>query len=170
MYLAFVFALLILFQLKHLIADYFLQTKYHLKKFLPDWDFVLPLLSHSGVHAAFTLVIVLCVRPTLWWLAFVDLVCHFAMDRVKASPHMMGRWKALSANEMKELMDDFKVLNEHYEISFNSRNYFQCQCVCRDIRKINDRIKSNTYFWWCIGIDSCFHHLTDLFIVWMLVR
>lgn len=89
-----IFLLLILFQLKHFVADYPLQGKYMLQKFRPDWGFFIPLLAHSAVHAVFTLVIALLVKPEIALeVAILDLVVHFTMDRIKAGPKYLGRYK-----------------------------------------------------------------------------
>lgn len=90
------FLLLILFQVKHFIADYPLQNKYMLGKFKADWEFFTPLLFHSWVHAVLTLGItlsftgdtVLAVK-----MYFLDMVIHFLMDRIKAGPKYLGRFK-----------------------------------------------------------------------------
>lgn len=87
------FALLIVFQLKHFLADYPLQGKYMLGKFKDGWDWVIPLLAHSSVHFIFTLMICSIVNPSLWWLALVDFVIHFSMDRIKAGKNFLGRFK-----------------------------------------------------------------------------
>jgi len=86
------FLLLILFQIKHFVADFPLQREYMLKKVSPDWDFVVPLTVHCGVHAVITLGIVLFLEPSLWWLSIVDFVIHFIMDRVKSGPKYLGRF------------------------------------------------------------------------------
>ena len=88
------FWLIIVFKIKHLLADFPLQTSYMLGKFKPGWDFVLPLAAHSAVHAVFTLAIFLaCGRKDLAWLSLVDFIIHFCVDRIKASPALLGRWK-----------------------------------------------------------------------------
>ena len=87
------FILLIVYQVKHYLCDFPLQTRYMLKKVLPTWGFLLPLLAHVAVHGAATLVIVLCFRPELWWLSLVDVAAHFAMDRIKASDRYLGRFR-----------------------------------------------------------------------------
>lgn len=105
-------ALLVIFQFKHLAADYPLQTPYMLKKFQAEgWQ--IPLAAHAGVHAAFTLAIAAVVQPSAWWVCLVDFVVHFAMDRVKASPSMLGRYKALSAAEFKTATP-VQVVNNRY--------------------------------------------------------
>ena len=75
--------LLIIFQVKHFIADFVLQNVWMLQKSRPGWDFVAPLSIHCGVHAGITLVVALYVNPQYWWLAVADFVIHFTMDRIK---------------------------------------------------------------------------------------
>lgn len=84
---------LVIYQLKHFLADYPLQTPYMLGKFKSGWEYLLPLLSHVFIHANFTLIICLIINPTFWWLSLVDLCAHFIMDRIKASPNILGRFK-----------------------------------------------------------------------------
>ncbi len=85
-------ALLIIYQVKHFAADFLFQNVWMLQKSRAGWEFVLPLSTHCAIHSAFTLAIVLYVNPSLWWLAVVDLVTHFIMDRIKAGPRYMGRF------------------------------------------------------------------------------
>lgn len=86
--------LFIIYQLKHFVADYLLQGAYMLGKFKPGWDFIPPLAAHCAVHMAFTFcIVVFFVSPELAiTLAVADFVIHFVMDRIKASPHMLGRY------------------------------------------------------------------------------
>jgi hypothetical protein len=86
------FLLLIAYQVKHFIADFPLQREYMLKKTLPNWDFLLPLVTHCLVHALGTLILCLWLVPGLWWLAIVDFVVHFIIDRVKSGPRYLGRY------------------------------------------------------------------------------
>ncbi|MAG26522.1 hypothetical protein CMI47_13325 [Candidatus Pacearchaeota archaeon] len=89
-----IFPLLIIYQFKHFLADYLLQTKYHLGKFKDDWNFFLPLLSHTLVHGVFTFLIVYTIVPALALpLALFDIVIHFVMDRIKAGSKYLGRFK-----------------------------------------------------------------------------
>lgn len=100
--------LLILFQLKHFICDYPLQTQYMLGK-MNKTGWVLPLLAHSSVHAIGTFIIVVFYNFYLALvLAIIDLVLHFIVDRLKASPTLGGKfkpeqpyfWWALGADQM----------------------------------------------------------------------
>lgn len=85
------------FLVKHFLCDYPLQRQWMLdgKGRLVNWFW--PLAAHAGVHALGTLLIALVVRPDLWWLALVDLVVHFAINRVKSHPMWGGRWHAHQA-------------------------------------------------------------------------
>lgn len=85
-------ALLVLYQIKHFVGDYVLQNVWMLQKGLPNWEFVLPLSIHCGVHALMTLAITLYLAPTLWWLCVLDFAVHFVMDRIKAGPKYLGRF------------------------------------------------------------------------------
>lgn len=97
--------LLVAFQLKHFLADYPLQgwpyAQFMLGKFRDTaWPlnrgWILPLLAHAGVHAVLTAALCAAVgRPELMWLGLLDLAVHFTMDRVKAGPRLLGRWKPI---------------------------------------------------------------------------
>ena len=89
----YIFFLLVVFQLKHFIADYPLQNPYMLGKFKDDWGFFLPLLIHSLTHGVITLAILfITANHELWWLFLVDTVSHFVIDRLKAGKKYLGRW------------------------------------------------------------------------------
>src|SRR3989344_7267133 len=122
-----VFVLLVVYQFKHFLADYPLQGKYMLGKFKPGWDFLGPLVAHCGVHAVMTYFIgitylylnplqdpgfykgtVLCMG-----LAAFDFVAHFCMDRIKAGPKWLGRFKALSGAEYMALMPTISEIERY---------------------------------------------------------
>lgn len=91
-----VFLLLIIFQIKHFLADYPLQTPYMLGKFKPDWSFFWPLYYHSWVHATLTLLIAFSFTGDSIFsikLYLIDGILHFFMDRIKAGPKYLGRFK-----------------------------------------------------------------------------
>ena len=160
-------ALLVAFQLKHFVADYPLQGKYMLGKFSADPRVWIPALSaHAAVHALFTALI------TSWayyltafqhsnqgtWLrilglAAFDFVAHFAMDRVKASPNLLGRFKSLSARDFAYYESCVKSPNEHPN-------------VYKQVGKI---FRGNKLFWWALGLDQMWHHLTHYAIIVFLV-
>ncbi len=85
--------LAMVFALKHYVADFLLQTgpMARGKERLQGWFW--PLLAHASCHAALTLLISLAVAPRLWWLAFIDLAVHLAIDHGKTSLARWGQWK-----------------------------------------------------------------------------
>lgn len=99
-----IFTLLIIFQIKHWLCDYPLQTPFMLQKFQKK-GWVYPLFCHTRVHAVFTLLIsatflnlysgmsVQDYTRIAVWMMFLDGVVHFIVDRVKAHPDLGGRWK-----------------------------------------------------------------------------
>lgn len=91
-----VFGMLAAFQVKHFLADYPLQRPYMLRKFAPGWEFVGPLTAHCAVHATFTFMLAVAFGrfDIAWELAAFDFTIHFLMDRLKASPKYLGRYKA----------------------------------------------------------------------------
>ena len=102
------FLLLIVFQLKHFICDYPLQSTYMLGK-LRATNWVLPLAAHAAVHATATFLIAIWFSLHLAIiLAITDFILHFTIDRLKASPNYGGRfkpdqpyfWWALGADQM----------------------------------------------------------------------
>lgn len=73
-----------MFQVKHLVCDYYLQGEYMLGKFHPtNWH--LPLAAHAGVHmiATFCICMLFIDARSAFELAFVDFFLHFAVDRLK---------------------------------------------------------------------------------------
>lgn len=131
-----VFVLLLIYQLKHFLADFPFQTGYMLGKFKDGWAFLLPLCAHVLVHACFTFIIVFLFTESLFLavtLAAFDLIVHFIMDRVKAGNKYLGKYKALAATE--------------YPSSTKKQK------------------RHNTFFWWSLGLDQTVHHLTHYAII-----
>lgn len=130
------FLLLTIFQLKHFLADYVFQTERHLAKFLPDWRFFWPLVDHCAIHAIMTLGILTAYGALhLWYLVIFDFVIHFTMDRIKASPNYLGRYKSLCSHD------------------YQHREYIRYD-------KWNLKVKSNSRFWKSLGFDQWVHHST----------
>lgn len=167
-----IFLLLILFQIKHFVADFPLQNKYMLQKFRPDWGFFFPLLAHSALHGLGTLIIgliYLSIQPvgvllidlgdkhttlsvylSIVLLALLDMIIHFTMDRIKAGPKYLGRFKLISAERFKQIETE--------------------RLAGLNVDFYNKELKENTYFWWSLGIDQSVHHLTHYLIIYLLLR
>jgi len=150
-----IFVLLVIFQVKHFLADFPLQNGFMLNKFRREPRLWVPALAaHAGVHALFTFVIVTFAQFYMGHLisnlalsaagAAVDFVVHFTMDRVKASPDLLGRFKALSVREFQMLRHYPGPDGEHAR-------------------------RSNTFFWWSLGFDQMVHHLTHYAIIAILL-
>lgn len=114
-----VIVLLIIFQIKHYVADYVFQNKYMLGKFNPGWDFFWPLMLHACVHGIYTAAICLMVSPSLVWLGVIDAIQHFIVDRIKAGPKYLGRfndktkpsyWLVLGADQMAHHLFHYFVI------------------------------------------------------------
>lgn len=114
------FALLVIYQLKHFICDYPLQNAYMLGKF-EEIGWVKPLLAHTGIHAVATFLIALVFTQMVFLslsLALFDLVVHFIMDRVKASPKLLGRydikdkrfWWSLGFDQMVHHLTHYAII------------------------------------------------------------
>ena len=176
-----IWILLVVFQFKHFLADYILQGTYMLGKF-KDKGWVLPLAAHCGVHLLFTTVIAFSVfvhaalttvtadfQSTNLYIALlmiagifglVDFIIHFVMDRIKASPKLLGRFQALSKKEMIASID--------YEREVNERKYTDT-FKAKMMEHVNKERKSNVLFWWSLGFDQMVHHLTDILLIALIM-
>jgi hypothetical protein len=98
--------ILILFQLKHFLGDFPLQTFYMLGKGKPGLAFVLPLGAHCTVHMVLSGMIIACFKSEYLWLCVLEFIAHFVIDRIKATYKLpTGQW----ANEEKG-----KYLSKYY--------------------------------------------------------
>lgn len=164
-----IYLLLIAFQVKHFLADYPLQLPYMLGKF-KEKGWVGPLADHCTIHAVFTWMIssvAFSFDPEKSWiagsLALLDFSLHFIMDRIKASPHMLGRFQSLSKSDFAEhqrIMENYEPLYCHPVVEVQ---------IERESIKWRKRLKHNTYFWWSLGLDQMVHHLTHYLIIYLLV-
>lgn len=144
--------LLVAFQLKHFFADYPLQNEYMLGKF-KEKGWLEPLLAHSMIHALMTFGIAFLAtsNPAMsTMVSLLDLLVHGTMDRIKAAPDMLGRFKPMTAQQYKSIAEA-KKLGERLS--------------ARD----KEIIKHNKYFWWSLGLDQGVHHLTHYVIIAILL-
>ena len=145
--------LLVIYQIKHYLCDYPLQNEYMLGKFKPGFQFIAPLAFHSGAHGVGTFLISSVylyqkdsfVAIPIILLCCFDFISHFVMDRIKASPNLLGRYHPLSPTEYKDLIQ--------FEMKEGP-----------DAQTIQDK-KHNKLFWWSVGLDQGVHHLTHYSIM-----
>ncbi|NJO48155.1 MAG: DUF3307 domain-containing protein [Leptolyngbyaceae cyanobacterium RM2_2_4] len=164
-----IYLLLVVYQLKHFLADYPLQGRYMLGKFKPFPACLLPLLSHGLVHGVFTFLIALYFKD--WqvaaWLGALDMLIHSGVDYVKANPSLGGRFKALT--------------KETYMMSHNMSQGLSMVDGSPMPKEISEKdletykelgrkdLKSNVYFWWALGADQLAHHLTHYLLIWIIL-
>jgi hypothetical protein len=74
---------MLLLTVKHVIADFMLQTSWMAIGKDQKTGWALPLLAHCLVHLAVSLVLILMVAPRFWFVAFVDFFIHITVDRIK---------------------------------------------------------------------------------------
>lgn len=93
--------MMLAFVIKHYLCDFPLQTPYMLKKGAGGYDWVLPLLAHSWVHAIFSAVILVGFGQTQWiWVAGMEFIAHFIIDRIKATYKLpQGKWEGAQKYE-----------------------------------------------------------------------
>ena len=84
--------ILFLFLLKHFLADFVLQPGWMAKGKAAQHGWRIPLFLHAAIHGLLTYALILFLAPSHWWLAFVDFLVHFAIDRGKALASL--RWNA----------------------------------------------------------------------------
>ncbi len=112
-----VFILLVVFQAKHLIADYYLQFPYMYENKGKPTGWLTPLLNHTYIHAGMTLVVIgfageiIFPTTTIKTIAIIlscvtlfDATTHFLTDRWKATrgrtPAESKFWTDLGIDQM----------------------------------------------------------------------
>jgi hypothetical protein len=74
---------MIIFAVKHVIADFVLQTSWMATGKDAKTGWALPLLVHCAIHGALATAILLTLAPRFWFLGLVDFVVHLIIDRAK---------------------------------------------------------------------------------------
>jgi len=73
------------FRAKHVTGDFLLSSWSARDKSKPfDKGGFKALCIHVGIHAAGTFLVMMIFAPQFWWLAVVDFVIHFWIDKGKA--------------------------------------------------------------------------------------
>ena len=108
----------------------------------------------------------------LFGLPTLDFVIHFIMDRIKASPKMLGRFTALSKEEMITLIEKEKhATKQIWESDLGGRiNVPLFESACKTLNEVESKKKSNVLFWWSLGVDQAVHHLTDILLIYFIME
>jgi hypothetical protein len=105
----------VLLTLKHLLADFFFQTKWIAEGKEAKTGWTGPLLLHCATHGAITTVFVLAFVPRLWFLGLVDFAIHVIGDRAKGyfnamhgfRPSQTWFWWLLGMDQTYHRLTDF---------------------------------------------------------------
>jgi hypothetical protein len=100
---------------KHLLGDFFLQTKWIADGKERKTGWATPLLVHCAIHGALTTAIVLVFQPRFWFLGLVDFAIHFVADRAKGycvamfgfTPAQAWFWWLLGIDQTYHRLTDF---------------------------------------------------------------
>ena len=68
---------------KHIVADFVLQTSWLAIGKDQKIGWALPLLAHCLVHLAVAMIVILIIAPKFWFVAIIDFVIHITVDRAK---------------------------------------------------------------------------------------
>ena len=72
-----------LLTVKHVIADFVLQSSWMAIGKDQKTGWALPLLAHCLVHLAVSMTLILIVAPRFWFVAVIDFLIHITVDRLK---------------------------------------------------------------------------------------
>lgn len=106
---------IVLLTLKHLLADFFFQTKWIAEGKEAPRDWAMPLLIHCAIHGAMTMAIVLAIQPRLWFIGLADFAIHVIGDRAKGyinaiyglKPDQAWFWRLLGMDQAYHRLTDF---------------------------------------------------------------
>ena len=73
----------VLLTVKHVIADFVLQTSWMAIGKDQKTGWALPLLAHCLVHLAVAMALILIIAPRFWFVALIDFAIHITIDRAK---------------------------------------------------------------------------------------
>ena len=68
---------------KHVVADFLLQTHWMAMGKDRAQGWALPLLVHCLIHGALTTLLVAAIAPRLWFVGLIDFAIHITIDRAK---------------------------------------------------------------------------------------
>jgi Protein of unknown function (DUF3307) len=68
---------------KHVVADFFLQSSWMALGKDQKSGWALPLLVHCLIHGALTTALILIIAPRFWFVGLIDFAIHITVDRAK---------------------------------------------------------------------------------------
>ncbi len=82
---------MLLLTVKHVIADFMLQTSWMAIGKDQKTGWAMPLLAHCLVHLAVAMAFILIVAPRFWFVALIDFAIHITIDRIKGMDRVVVR-------------------------------------------------------------------------------
>lgn len=158
-----IFAALALFQIKHFLCDFPLQSAYMLKKGSSTFEFIKPLAFHSYVHGLGTFLIAYYFTDDAnlsCGYGLLDMFVHFTIDRIKASPNLLGRFKVFPEAEKTAYLAAVR--------KFEAEDATDKIEIGKNI--IQRRSLEEKFFWWSLGLDQMLHHITHYYIIYNLLN
>jgi hypothetical protein len=76
-------AWMVVLAIKHVVADFFLQTNWIAQGKDRPTGWLVPLTVHCAIHGVIATALILAVQPRLWFIGVADFVVHFVIDRGK---------------------------------------------------------------------------------------
>ena len=74
---------MVAFAVKHVIADFVLQTSWMATGKDAKTGWALPLLVHCAIHGVLAIAVLLVLAPRFWFLGLADFALHLIIDRAK---------------------------------------------------------------------------------------
>ncbi len=101
-----------------------------------------------------------------------DACIHFTMDRIKAGPKYMGRWKPLTGPQYLEHKKTLaaKPGDRYFEPTFDQWCDYHEEVLELDQRDAVCAIRHNMFFWVSLGFDQLVHHLTDIAAAYAVLK
>lgn len=86
------------------------------------------------------------------------------MDRIKAGPKYLGRYKTVNKYQLDAYLQMEDLIKTRYADDEDM------PLMLAELNKERDAaLKETPYFWWSLGLDQMVHHLTHYLIVFIAI-
>jgi hypothetical protein len=101
--------------IKHVIADFFLQTNWMAQGKDRPTGWLVPLTVHCAIHGVIATALIVAIQPRLWFIGVADFVVHFLVDRWKGfcvntfsvTPHTPWFWWLIGIDQALHHLTNF---------------------------------------------------------------
>ncbi|MEH2479484.1 hypothetical protein V1282_002841 [Nitrobacteraceae bacterium AZCC 2146] len=106
---------MLILTIKHVVADFFLQTSWMALGKDRKTGWALPLLAHCTIHGVLTTLFVAAAQPRLWFIGLIDFAIHITIDRAKGlcvshfgiAPGHLWFWWLIGIDQALHHLTDF---------------------------------------------------------------